>query len=106
MIMVVDGIYILEHFFTYIFSGFDALGIYKYPLFIVAIVGYVFLTTRSATLASLVIIVAFAVYGTSGIFGETFTLNSLMAILTIFGIAALFLAVILKRQISEVVSGE
>jgi hypothetical protein len=104
--MVVDPIYVLQHFFEYAMSSYDALDIYKYPLLILAIVGYIYLSTKSSTLAILTVIVALSVFGGTGMFAQTFVLNNLFAILTVLGLAALFLGLILKREISEVLQGE
>ena len=106
-LLVVDPMYIIHNFFTYCWSAYDAtLGVFKYPLLIVAIVGYVYLNTKSSTLAILTIVVAFAVFGSTGMFAGTEVLNSLLGSLTILGIAALFIALLLKKDSSEVNSEE
>lgn len=102
---VVDPLYILHNFLTYCWSAYDAtLGVYKYPLLIVGIIGYVYLATKSSTLTALTIIVSFAVFGITGIFADTQVLNSLLGTLTIIGIAALFTALLLKKEVSSVSS--
>lgn len=105
-LMVVDPTNIVQNLFEYAFSAYDILGVYKYPLLIVAAIGFVYLSTKSATLAILTVVVAFCVFGAQGMFAQTFLLNNLLAVLSVFGIAALFLGLILKKQIQEVVSGD
>jgi len=106
ILMEVNVTYIMEHLLEYMFSAYDVFGVFKYPLLIVAIVGYVFLYTKSATLSILVILVAFSIFGATGMFAETFILNNLFAVLTIFGLVALFIAAIFKKEVGEVVTGE
>lgn len=96
--------YWVTHMFEEAWGSFDVLGIWKYPLVLVGIIGYVYLATKSGALTALLIIVAFAVFGGTGIFAPTQLLNSFLGTVTILGIAGLFLALLLKKEVSEAVS--
>jgi hypothetical protein len=101
MMMLVNPTYILTHFFEYCWSAYDVIGPMKYPLLVLGIVGYVFLYTKSATLAVVTIIVAFSIFGGTGLFAGSQVMNSFLGTITIVGIASLLLAVIIKKEVSQ-----
>ena len=98
---VVDPVYIVTHLIEYCWSAYDVLGPMKYPLFVLAVIGYVFLYTRSSTLAIVTIIAAFCIFGGQNLFVNTQVLNSFLGTLTILGLASLLLAFIIKKDVSE-----
>ena len=101
MSLVVNPTYIVTHIFEYCWSAYDVLGPYKYPLLILGIVGYVFLYTRSATLAIVTIIAAFSIFASTGMFAGTQILNSFLGTMTILGLASLLLAFIIKKDVAQ-----
>lgn len=101
-ILVVDPAYMVQHFFEYSFKAYDVLGDLKYPLIILGIIGYIYLSTKSSTLAILTIIASFSIYGVSGIFNKTYELNGFLTILSIIGIASLLIAVVMKKEVQEI----
>lgn len=105
-LMVLNPTYWVAHMFEEAWSAYDVLGIWKYPLVFLGIIGYTYLRTKSGALTALLIIVTFAVFVPTGIFAPTYALNSLLGTVTVLGVAGLLIALLLKKEVSEAASAD
>ena len=88
------------HFFNIInwaMSAYDGFGVYKYPILIIGILGYVYMATKSITLFVVAVIVTFAMFGT-GVLAEVPEISMLFSVISVIGIASLLLAALLKKE--------
>jgi hypothetical protein len=78
-------------------SAYDGFGVYKYPLLILGILGYVYMSTKSVTLFIVAVIVTFAMFGT-GVLAKVPEISMLLSVITVVGIVSLLMAVLLKKE--------
>jgi len=78
-------------------SAYDGFGVYKYPILIIGILGYVYMATKSITLFVVAVIVTFAMFGT-GVLADVPEISMLMSVITVIGIASLLMAALLKKE--------
>lgn len=89
----------MDGLIDYGMSAFDPLGIWKYPLLLVAIIGYVYACTQSVTVAVVAIIITFAAYGTTtNVFAYVPDISLFLYIVTIMGITLLLVTLFIKRR--------
>lgn len=79
-------------------SAYDGFGIYKYPLLILGILGYVYMATKSITLFIVAVIVTFAMFGSTNVFADVWEISWLLSIISVIGIVSLVMAVLLKKE--------
>ena len=85
----------INNFWDYALRGYNtSLGYFFYPLVLGAIIGYLYVKTESALVASVAIILVFIGYGTTGIFAnvQPFVIFlQIIVTLSIVGLIILFL---------------
>lgn len=82
--------------FDYAFSAYDKLGVWTYPMILIAIIGYVYTFTQSVTVGIAAIIITFSIYGGSIIFAGVSDATTFLYIVTLIGICALIVTLFLK----------
>ena len=83
------------------FNAYNGFGEYKWPIILVAMIGYVYLSTKSIIAGVVAILITFALVGGTtvyNIFTPVPMVSSLMAIITVIGLVSLVLAVLLKKE--------
>jgi hypothetical protein len=90
--------YFFLNMFTYAWSAYESIGVYKYPIVFVAIIGYVYLATKSVMLTILAIFVTYAVYSTTtDIFNDVAPINQLLAIVSMIGVVCFIMGIVLRK---------
>lgn len=79
------------------FNAYDGLHEFKWPLILVAMIGYVYLGVKSITATVAAILLTFVLVGAS-VWAGVPDISSFMAIITVIGLACLVLAVLLKKE--------
>lgn len=89
----------IQGIFDYGMSAYDPFGIWKYPLIILGIIGFVYATMESAIVAIIAIVFSLTIYGaTTDIFNDVPDINLFMYIITIVGIALLLTVLFIKNR--------
>lgn len=90
---------ITDGFMDFIFSTYDTLEPWFYPLIFVAIVGYIYLGMNSIIAGVAAILAVLAVYGgTTDIFNDVPDLELFFYIIVIIGVASLIIAFVIKHS--------
>jgi len=79
-------------------SAYDGFGVYKYPILIIGILGYVYMATKSITLFVVAVIVTFAIFAPTALFSNMWEISWLFSIIAVIGIASLVMAALLKKE--------
>jgi hypothetical protein len=99
-VFVYDPTYFFTNLFGYAWSAFGALGDYSYPIILLTVIGYVYLTTKSLYLGVIAIMITFATYATStSIFSATYELNQFLALIVVIAMASFVIGILLKKEL-------
>jgi len=89
----------IDGFIDYGMSAFDPLGIWKYPLVLIAVIGFIYAYTQSAIVTVVGIVITFALYGaTTNIFVDVPDMTLFLYIVTLMGLTLLFTVLLIKRR--------
>ena len=87
-----------QNIFTYAKDTFYRLDIWFYPLLFLAIIGWVYATTQSVTVAIVAIIITFGLYATTtSIFVDVPDLDLFLYLVVLLGLTLLIGSLFIKR---------
>ena len=82
--------YIMENFWSWSTQGYvTTVGYFFYPIIISAIIGYIYLKSQSAVVASVAILLFVSAFGMTGIFADVSSFVILLEIIAILSCSAL-----------------
>lgn len=88
-----------DGFLDFGMSAYGSLEPWVYPLVFVGIIGYVYASTKSLTVAIAAIIFTFGIYGvTTNVFEAVPDINLFLYIISVIGILLLIVSFIFKRR--------